>query len=60
MIGSFLIENLRLQFSYLWIVKQEKKIQLDFIIDTLTNSTQNTISGDSFATEVIRLTTTDL
>ena len=59
-IGSFLIENLRLQFSYLWIVKQEKKIQLDFIIDTLTNSIQNTISGDSFATEVIRLTTTDL
>lgn len=41
-------------------MKQEKKIQLDFIIDTLTNSIQNTISGDSFATEVIRLTTIDL
>jgi len=41
-------------------VKQEKKIHLDFIIDTLTNSIQNTISGDSFATEVIRLTKTDL
>lgn len=41
-------------------MKQEKKIQLDFIIDTLTNSIQNTISGDSFTTEVIRLTKTDL
>lgn len=41
-------------------MKQEKKIHLDFIIDTLTNSIQNTISGDSFATEVIRLTKTDL
>jgi hypothetical protein len=35
-------------------------MQLDFIVDKLTNSIQNTISGDSFATEVIRLTKTDL
>jgi hypothetical protein len=41
-------------------VKQEKKIHLDFVIDTLTNSIQNTISGDSFATEVIRLTKADI
>jgi hypothetical protein len=33
---------------------------LDFIIDRLTNSIQNTISGDSFATEVVRLTKADL
>ena len=38
------------------------KIQLeqDFIIDKLTDSILNTISGDSFQTEVSRLTTTDL
>lgn len=35
-------------------------LHLDFIIDKLTNSIQNTISGDSFATEVLRLTKTDL
>ena len=33
---------------------------LDFVIDKLTNSIQNTISGDSFATEVLRLTNVDL
>lgn len=41
-------------------MKQEKEIHLDFVIDKLTNSIQNTISGDSFATEVIRLTKADL
>jgi hypothetical protein len=41
-------------------VKISKNIQLDFLIDKLTNSIQNTISGDSFATEVLRLTKTDL
>jgi hypothetical protein len=41
-------------------VKKEKKIQLDFAIDKLTNSIQNTISGDSFATEVSQLIKADL
>jgi hypothetical protein len=41
-------------------VKINKPVYLDFIIDKLTNSIQNTISGDSFATEVLRLTKTDL
>jgi predicted dithiol-disulfide oxidoreductase (DUF899 family) len=41
-------------------VKKERKKHLDFIIDKLTNSIQNTISGDSFATYVSRLTKTDL
>ena len=41
-------------------MKIKKTKQLDFIIDRLTNSIQNTISGDSFATEVIRLTMIDL
>ena len=39
---------------------QRRKIYQDFIIDRLTNSIQNTISGDSFSTEVVRLTKADL
>lgn len=39
---------------------KRKKIGLDFEIDTLTNSIRNTISGDSFATEVSRLTKANL
>jgi hypothetical protein len=41
-------------------VKIKKSLHLDFIVDKLTNSIQNTISGDSFATEVLRLTKADL
>jgi len=41
-------------------VKINKPIHLDFIVDKLTNSIQNIISGDSFATEVLRLTMADL
>jgi hypothetical protein len=40
-------------------VKKQKTIALDFIIDRLTNSIQNTISGDSFQTEVSLFTNTD-
>jgi hypothetical protein len=42
------------------MVRKKNKIALDFEIDKLTNSIQNTISGDSFPTEVSRLTQTDL
>ena len=41
-------------------MKKAKGIQLDFVIDKLTNSIQNKISGDSFETEISRLTLTDL
>jgi hypothetical protein len=37
-----------------------KIIEQDFIIDRLTNSILNTISGDSFYTEVSVLTKNDL
>ena len=37
-----------------------KNIEQGFIIDRLTNSILNTVSGDSFQTEVIRLSKTDL
>ncbi len=40
-------------------MKKEKEIQLDFVVDKLTNSIQNTISGDSFQTEVARFTIND-
>lgn len=41
-------------------MKKHKKTHLDFIIDQLTNSIQNTVSGDSFQTEVSIFTTKDL
>lgn len=41
-------------------MKKKKATELDFIIDDLTNSIRNTISGDSFDTEVGRLTKDDL
>ena len=41
-------------------MKKATKIKLGFIIDKLTNSIQNTVSGDSFQTEVSTFTTKDL
>jgi len=41
-------------------VKKPRKIELNFEVDVLTNSIRNTISGDSFRTEVLRLTKADL
>lgn len=40
-------------------MKIEQEIQLEFVVDKLTNSIQNTISGDSFQTEVARFTIND-
>lgn len=40
-------------------MKKQDEIQLDFIIDKLTNSIVNTISGDSFQTEIARFTIKD-
>ncbi|WP_262248818.1 hypothetical protein [Parapedobacter soli] len=39
---------------------REKTIELDFIIDKLTNSIENVITGDSFETEISLATTADL
>ena len=36
-------------------MKKEIEVGLDFEIDKLTNSIQNTITGDSFATEIIAI-----
>ncbi len=41
-------------------MKRRKIIALDFEIDKLTNSIENIVTGDSFPTEVSRMTKTDL
>lgn len=41
-------------------MKKRRSTALDFEIDRLTNSIQNTISGDNFSTEVSLLTKADL
>jgi hypothetical protein len=41
-------------------VKKQFELGLDFIVDKLTNSVENVITGDSFATEISILTSTDL
>ena len=41
-------------------MEKKKIIEQDFIIDRLTNSIMNIISGDSFQTEVSLLTKNDL
>jgi hypothetical protein len=41
-------------------VKEHKEIGLDFIIDKLTNSIENVVTGDSFATDISLLKSSDL
>ena len=41
-------------------MKKKRETGLDFIVDQLTNSIQNVVSGDSFATEVAVVTRHDL
>ncbi len=41
-------------------MKKKKEIGLDFVIDKLTNSIENVISGDNFLTEISLLTLYDL
>ena len=41
-------------------MKNSEKIGVDFIIDKLTNSIENVLTGDSFATDISILKTTDL
>jgi hypothetical protein len=41
-------------------VKKQQNKGLDFIIDELTNSIQNVVTGDSFGTDISLVTTSDL
>jgi len=45
---------------YICNMKGKTDIGLDFIIDKLTNSIENILTGDSFATEISVLTQEDL
>jgi hypothetical protein len=45
---------------YIYTIKYNPKLALDFIIDKLTNSIENINSGDSFPTEVSILKKEDL
>lgn len=41
-------------------MKKREKIGLDFVVDKLTNSIENVVTGDSFATEISIVTLVDL
>lgn len=41
-------------------MQKQENIGLDFIIDKLTNSIENTLSGEVFDTEIVRLTSADV
>ena len=41
-------------------MKKQKNIGLDFIVDKLTNSIQNVVSGDSFATDITLVSVSNL
>lgn len=40
-------------------MKKQENIGLDFIIDKLTNSIENTLSGEVFDTEIVRFNSAD-
>lgn len=41
-------------------MKRNKEIGLDFVVDKLTNSIENVLTGDSFATDISVISKTDL
>jgi hypothetical protein len=47
-------------FSQFSLVKRQKEIGLEFLIDKLTHSIENAVSGDSFATEISLVSFYDL
>jgi hypothetical protein len=47
-------------YSYISSMNLKKDLGLDFIVDKLTNSIENVVTGDSFATEISILTAIDL
>lgn len=47
-------------FSYLSRVKKRKQIGLDFVVDKLTNSIENVVTGDSFPTDITLISSFDV
>ena len=41
-------------------MKKQQNTGLDFIIDKLSNSIENVVTGDSFATDITLIATADL
>jgi len=41
-------------------VKKKKQIGLDFVVDKLTNSIENVVTGDCFPTDIILISSADL
>ena len=41
-------------------MKKKKQIGLDFVVDKLTNSIENVVTGDSFTTEISLISVSDL
>ena len=41
-------------------MKRQKQIGLDFVVDKLTNSIENVVTGDSFPTDITRISSADL
>lgn len=41
-------------------MKKQKQIGLDFVVDKLTNSIENVVTGDSFATDITLISSADL
>jgi hypothetical protein len=41
-------------------VKKQKQIGLDFVVDKLTNSIENVVTGDSFPTDITLISSADL
>jgi hypothetical protein len=52
--------NPTVKYLYISTVKQSKQTGLDFIVDKLTNSIENTSTGEVFDTEIVRLTSKDI
>lgn len=42
------------------MMKKNETVELDFLIDKLTRSIENVVTGDSFPTEVSTINTRDL
>ena len=49
-----------LKFIYIYNMNRKDQIELDFLVDKLTNSIENINSGDSFPTEVSLLHSEEL
>ncbi len=47
-------------FLYICSMTKKKNIGLDFVVDKLTNSIENIVTGDSFSTEISVVTREDL